>query len=84
LTDRDATGRRLENDEEEIRSFFEGLDRETRVVLEAGGNWYWMCDLLDGLVVDNRLSHLLKTKAIASARIKTDTCESKSKEKTPP
>ncbi|MDY6794862.1 MAG: IS110 family transposase [Actinomycetota bacterium] len=65
-------GKRLENDEGEIRSFFESFEDEMGVVLEAGGNWYWMCDLLDGMGIDNILCHPLKAKAIASARIKTD------------
>lgn len=70
-------GKRLNNDEGEIRSFFESFDDEVRVVLEAGGNWYWMCDLLDGMGIDNILCHPLKTKAIASARIKTDKIDSR-------
>jgi len=70
-------GKRLNNDEGEIRSFFESFDDELRVVLEAGGNWYWMCDLLDGMGIDNILCHPLKTKAIASARIKTDKIDSR-------
>jgi len=36
-----------------------------------------MCDLLDELGLDNKLCHPLKTKAIASARIKTDKIDSK-------
>lgn len=72
-----VTGKRLENKEDEIREFFTGLDQETQVVLEAGGNWYWMCDLLDELEVENMLCHPLKTKAIASARIKTDKIDSR-------
>lgn len=70
-------GKRLNNDEGEIRSFFESFDDEVRVVLEAGGNWYWMCDLLDGMGIDNILCHPMKTKAIASARIKTDKIDSR-------
>ena len=77
-------GRRLENSEEEIRRFFDGFDEELTVVLEAGPSWQWMCDLLDELGLDNKLCHPMKTKAIASARIKMDTCENQSKEKTPP
>lgn len=69
-------GKRLNNNEDEIRSFFEGLDSEARVVLEAGGNWNWMCDLLDEMGLENRLCHPLKTKAIAQARIKTDKIDS--------
>ncbi len=48
-----------------------------KVVLEAGSNWYWMCDLLDEMGIDNRLCYPLKTKAIASARIKTDKLDSR-------
>jgi transposase len=41
-------------------------------VVEATSNWYWLCDLLEEIEVPVRLAHPLKTKAIASARIKTD------------
>lgn len=70
------TGRRLNNDEQEIIEFLEEFDQEMKVVLEAGSNWYWMCDLLDEQGVENILCHPLKTKAIASARIKTDKLDS--------
>ena len=40
------TGRRLNNDEQEIVGFIEEFDQEMKVVLEAGSNCYWMCDLL--------------------------------------
>lgn len=63
---------KIPTDETEIRSFFEGMGPEVRAVLEAGPNWYWLCDLLDEIGIDNRLCHPLKTRAIASARIKTD------------
>jgi transposase len=68
-----------------IEEFFVQFEpEEIAAVLEAGPNWYWLCDRLDGLGIENRLCHPLKTRAIASARIKTDTCESQSKEKTSP
>ena len=80
VTDKDGRevikGKRLQNDDAEIRSFFEGLGQEARVVLEAGGNWNWMCDLLDEMGIENILCHPLKTKAIASAKIKTDKIDS--------
>lgn len=72
-----VTGKRLPNDEAELTEFFGGFEDELKVVLEAGPNWYWMCDLLDGLGLDNKLCHPLKTKAIASARIKTDKIDSR-------
>lgn len=70
-------GRRLENNEEEIRRFFDEFDAEMTVVLEAGPSWQWMCDLLDELGLENKLCHPLKTKAIATAKIKTDKLDSK-------
>ena len=71
------TGKKLANQEEELLAFFNGLGKEVRVVLEAGQNWMWMCDLLDGCGIDNVLCHPLKTKAIATAKIKTDKLDSR-------
>lgn len=72
-----VTGKKLANQEAEVLAFFKGLDEDTRVVLEAGANWQWMCDLLDDHGIENILCHPLKTKAIASARIKTDKLDSR-------
>ena len=69
-------GQRLENDEAAVRNFLDGFDSEVRVALEAGPNWNWMCDLLDEMGVENKLCHPLKTKAIGSAKIKTDKIDS--------
>ncbi|MFH1150341.1 MAG: transposase [Actinomycetota bacterium] len=69
-------GERLDNDEGAISSFFEDFGEDIQVVLEAGPSWQWMCDLLDGLGLDNKLCHPLKTRAIASAKIKTDKIDS--------
>jgi len=71
-----VSGKRIENQDVEIRSFFEELGDDVRVVLEAGPSWYWLCDLLDEMEVQNTLCHPLKTKAIASARIKSDKIDS--------
>ncbi|MEW6555019.1 MAG: IS110 family transposase [Actinomycetota bacterium] len=72
-----VAGRKLENQEEEHLAFFKGLGEEARVVLEAGQNWMWMCDLLDDCGIENILCHPLKTKAIATAKIKTDKLDSR-------
>ncbi len=73
-------GAKLLNDEREILSFLKGLEEEqgekVRVVIEAGPSWMWMCDLFDDYAIDNVLCHPQKTKAIASARIKTDRLDS--------
>jgi transposase len=71
-----VAGKRLANNDEEIKGFFEQFKDDVQVVLEAGANWYWICDLLDDLGLDNKLCHPLKTKAIASAKIKTDKIDS--------
>ena len=73
-------GVKLPSEEEKIISFFKGLEEtreeKVRVVLEAGPSWMWLCDLLDDYAIENVLCHPLKTKAIASARIKTDKLDS--------
>lgn len=73
-------GLKLPNEEEKLIEFFKGLEEarkdKVRVVLEAGPSWTWMGDLLDDYAIENVLCHPLKTKAIASARIKTDRLDS--------
>jgi transposase len=59
-------------DREGMRGFFAKLPRPVEAVVEATSNWPWFCDLLEELEIPVTLSHPLKTKAIASARIKTD------------
>lgn len=49
---------------------------ESQVVLEATWNWYWLWDFLEERGYPLQLAHPLKTKAIASARIKTDKIDS--------
>lgn len=63
---------RLLNRAEEFRAFAEGLERPIRLVMEATGNWSYLYECWEGLVEEIQLAHPLKTKAIASARIKTD------------
>ena len=69
-------GKKLLNRDLEIVEFFKSLQDKLRVVIEAGSNWMWMTDLLDDYGIENVLCHPLKTKAIASARIKTDKLDS--------
>lgn len=63
---------RLPNRPEEFRAFVEELPRPIRVVMEATGNWAYLYECWEPLVEEVQLAHPLKTKAIASARIKTD------------
>jgi transposase len=77
---------KITSDREALREFFDGLESPCRIAMESTYSWQWAYDFLEGFdqVVGISVAHPLKTKAIASARIKTDTCESQSKEKTPP
>lgn len=69
---------RVENNTEEFLEFFEGLDSldsSVEAVIEATGNWFWILDLLEEKDIETTLAHPLKTKAIASAKIKTDSID---------
>ncbi len=46
--------------------------QETKVVLEAPGNRYWLVDLLESANLTHILAHPYKTRMIAGSRIKTD------------
>jgi len=63
---------RLPNRPEEFGAFVEDLPRPIRLVMEATGNWAYLYECWEPLVEEIHLAHPLKTKAIASARIKTD------------
>ncbi len=74
----DAEGRLLERrrvstEAATLRTYFERLDSTAQIVVEATGNWMYFADLLhDRHLV---LAHPWKTRAIAAARIKTDTLD---------
>ncbi|MGC8924364.1 MAG: IS110 family transposase [Candidatus Micrarchaeia archaeon] len=61
---------RIENDPEKIEDFSKRLSNAT-VVMESSSSWYWLYEILSRRhrVV---LSNPVKTKAIASAKMKTD------------
>ena len=46
------------------------------VAIEASPSWYWLYDHLEEEGFDVKLSHPLKTKAIAYAKVKTDEVDS--------
>ena len=68
--------RNLPNDEVEILHYFLWLDDDTEVVIESTANWYWLYDLLTQHGMRVVISNPVKTKAIASARIKNDKLDS--------
>ena len=66
----------LANEESQILSYLNTLIEPTRVVIESTANWYWLYDLLTDNGFDVVISNPVKTKAIASARIKNDKLDS--------
>ncbi len=66
----------LENDEARILEYFLSLDDDTQVVIESTATWYWLYDLLTAHSIPVVVSNPVKTKAIASARIKNDKLDS--------
>lgn len=66
----------LANDEDRIIGFLKALDTKTKVVIESTSNWYWLYDLLSDAGFEVVISNPVKTKAIASARIKNDKLDS--------
>lgn len=55
-----------------LQTFVDSLRPEDKVVIEACGTWTHIYDALTERGIQVKLAHPLKTKAIASARIKTD------------
>ena len=64
------------NQESTILEYFLTLDDDTQVVIESTANWYWLYDLLTEHGMGVVISNPVKTKAIASARIKNDKLDS--------
>ena len=56
----------------EIVDFLKEFGERMEVAIEATPNWYWLYDHLEDEGFKVKLSHPLKTKAIAYAKVKTD------------
>jgi len=81
ITTIDADGKiisraNLQNVENAILAYFSTLDKESKIVIESMSSWYWLYDLLTGNGLDVVISNPVKTKAIASAKIKNDKIDS--------
>ena len=81
ITTVDADGKivtraNLQNVEEDILAYFANLGDETKIVIESMSSWYWLYDLLTGEGFEVVISNPVKTKAIASAKIKNDKIDS--------
>jgi transposase len=66
----------LSNDPEAILGYFKALDVRSKIVIESTASWFWLYDLLTENGHDVVVSNPLKTKAIASAKIKNDKLDS--------
>jgi len=60
----------------EIIDFLKEFGESMEVAIEATPSWYWLYDHLEEEGFEVKLSHPLKTKAIAYAKVKTDKVDS--------
>jgi transposase len=78
----DAQGREIIKQQKlpnngKLSDFLQTFEGAFTVAMEATRGWYWLYDPLEDKRIEVKLSHPLKTKAIASARIKNDKIDSK-------
>src|SRR5436190_13339038 len=64
--------RRIGNAPDTFLALLGELDGESKIALEATYGWEWLAELLEDAGYELHLAHPLRTKAIASARVKTD------------
>jgi transposase len=69
--------RRIVNDPRTFLELLEGIDGESKIALEATYGWEWLADVLEDAGYELHLAHPLRTKAIASARVKTDAVDAR-------
>jgi transposase len=58
-----------------LERYFSKQDSTSQVVVEASGNWMFLYETIEKYTPQVVLAHPLKTRAIAEARIKTDTID---------
>lgn len=68
---------RIANVKGDIQSYFSALPAHSQVVLEATNNWAAFVEWTGDLPIEIKLANPSKTRAIASAKIKTDTLDSR-------
>jgi transposase len=69
--------RRIVNDPQSFLELLGGIDGESKIALEATYGWEWLADVLEEAGYELHLAHPLRTKAIASARVKTDAVDAR-------
>ena len=72
-----SLSRRIANDPDVFLELLGGLAGETRIAVEATYGWEWLAELLEDAGYELHLAHPLRTKAIASARVKTDAVDAR-------
>jgi len=60
----------------EVVDFLKEFGESMEVAIEATPSWYWLYDCLEDEGFDVKLSHPMRTKAIASTKVKTDKMDS--------
>jgi len=63
---------KIDNNVQEFQSILNCSDGRAKVVIEATSNWYYIHDMIESMVEEVVVAHPLRTKAIASAKVKTD------------
>jgi transposase len=71
-----SLSRRIANDPDSFLELLAGLSGETRIAVEATYGWEWLAELLEEAGYELHLAHP-RTKAIASARVKTDAVDAR-------
>jgi len=80
---KDATGEvvredKFQNTDENFSKFLDITEpKETKVVMESTGVWEFIYEMLEAKGYEVKLANPLRTKAIASAKIKTDAIDAK-------
>jgi transposase len=74
---RELLSRRIANDPQTFLELLAEIDGESRIALEATYGWEWLADVLEAAGYELHLAHPLRTKAIASARVKNDAVDAR-------
>ena len=69
--------RRIANDPQTFLELLAEIDGESKIALEATYGWEWLADVLQDAGYELHLAHPLRTKAIASARVKNDAVDAR-------
>src|SRR5918994_1301154 len=69
--------RRIVNEPGTFLELLDELGDDARIALEATYGWEWLADLLEEAGYELHLAHPLRTRAIAAARVKTDSVDAR-------